>query len=183
MKKILFTSIALASCVSAFGQGQISFANSDSSSNAIKLGPTGATSYAQGTTTSGSGLVVELLWNNGTSYIVEDTFTSTYTGSGQNGQAPGQFSAGTLTIPQAGTESFKVEGFYTSGGTPYSGTSLVFTAAVTVSPAPLGHTDTGGSWVTGGGPGDLLLTPVPEPTTIALGGLGAAALLLFRRRK
>jgi len=27
------------------------------------------------------------------------------------------------------------------------------------------------------------LTPVPEPSTIALGGLGAAALLLFRRRK
>lgn len=29
----------------------------------------------------------------------------------------------------------------------------------------------------------LVLAPVPEPTTIALGGLGAAALLLFRRRK
>lgn len=29
----------------------------------------------------------------------------------------------------------------------------------------------------------LTLTPVPEPTTIALGGLGAAALLLFRRKK
>jgi hypothetical protein len=31
--------------------------------------------------------------------------------------------------------------------------------------------------------GNLILTPVPEPSTIALGGLGAAALLLFRRRK
>jgi len=31
--------------------------------------------------------------------------------------------------------------------------------------------------------GSLVLTPVPEPSTIALGGLGAAALLLFRRRK
>jgi hypothetical protein len=27
------------------------------------------------------------------------------------------------------------------------------------------------------------LTPVPEPMTLAVGGLGAAALLLFRRRK
>jgi hypothetical protein len=31
--------------------------------------------------------------------------------------------------------------------------------------------------------GDAILTPVPEPTTIALGGLGAAALMLFRRKK
>jgi len=29
----------------------------------------------------------------------------------------------------------------------------------------------------------LVLQPVPEPTTLALGGLGAAALLMFRRRK
>jgi len=31
--------------------------------------------------------------------------------------------------------------------------------------------------------GNMILTPVPEPTTLALGGLGAAALFLFRRRK
>jgi hypothetical protein len=29
----------------------------------------------------------------------------------------------------------------------------------------------------------LVLQPIPEPTTMALGGLGAAALLMFRRRK
>jgi len=34
-----------------------------------------------------------------------------------------------------------------------------------------------------GGYQGLILKSVPEPTTIALGGLGAAALLLFRRRK
>jgi len=185
MKKILLTSIALAGCVSAFGQGQIVFANSDSSSNAVKLGPSGATSYAQATIgTTGSGLVVELFWNNGTSFVLQDTFTSTFTGSGGGGQAAGQFSAGTLTIPTAGTQSFFIEGFYTApGNVAYSGTTLTFTASVTQSPAPVGHMDTGGNWVTGGVHGDMLLTPVPEPTTIALGGLGAAALLLFRRRK
>jgi hypothetical protein len=30
---------------------------------------------------------------------------------------------------------------------------------------------------------DLTITPVPEPTSLALAGLGAAALLIFRRRK
>jgi len=34
-----------------------------------------------------------------------------------------------------------------------------------------------------GGYAGLVVEPVPEPATIALGGLGAAALLLFRRRK
>ena len=32
-------------------------------------------------------------------------------------------------------------------------------------------------------PVDLVMTPVPEPATFALAGLGAAALLIFRRRK
>jgi hypothetical protein len=36
-----------------------------------------------------------------------------------------------------------------------------------------------GTTITGG----FTLTPVPEPTTMALAGLGAAALLIFRRRK
>ena len=41
-----------------------------------------------------------------------------------------------------------------------------------------------GTLLTGAtGLGALVLQPVPEPSTIALGGLGAAALLLFRRRK
>jgi len=183
MKKILLTSIASLAvaglCGNAFGQGQIVFANSDSSVNAITLNTlTGPV--------TGSGLVVELFWENGSSqFVLQDTFTSTYSGGGGNGQAPGQFSAGTLTIPTAGTETFFIEAFYTSGGHEYSGTTVNFTAPVTVSPAPVGHTDTGGSWTAAAGhQGDLaLIEVVPEPTTIALGGLGAAALLLFRRRK
>jgi len=46
-------------------------------------------------------------------------------------------------------------------------------------PTPLNIT----GWNTAGGPGDLVMTSVPEPATFALAGLGAAALLIFRRRK
>jgi hypothetical protein len=177
MKKILLTSIALAGLgVSAFGQGQILFENDLNSTSFVTLNTGG---------TSASGLVVELLWNNGSGFVVENTFTSTYTGLGQNGQAAGQFTGPELTIPTSGTQTFEVEGFYTTGGHAYTGITVAFTAPVTVSPAPLGKTDNGGSWTgSAGGQGDMeLFEIVPEPSTIALGGLGAAALLLFRRRK
>jgi hypothetical protein len=73
MKKILLTSIALAGLgVSAFGQGQITFENASSSNSFVTLNTGG---------TSTSGLVVELLWNNGSQFVLQDTFTSTYTGS------------------------------------------------------------------------------------------------------
>jgi hypothetical protein len=54
----------------------------------------------------------------------------------------------------------------------------------------LGWTSGSGSattpFVIGKGPGafnGLVLAPIPEPSTFALAGLGAAALLIFRRRK
>ena len=75
-----------------------------------------------------------------------------------------------------------------AGGATYEtqGANLVeFTAAManpsTTPPGIPGSINTTGQWN-----GSAILTPVvavPEPTTIALGGLGAAALLLFRRRK
>jgi len=50
-------------------------------------------------------------------------------------------------------------------------------------PTPPGTLTTGASGFGGANTAGLVLEPVPEPTTLALGGLGVASLLLFRRRK
>jgi hypothetical protein len=52
-----------------------------------------------------------------------------------------------------------------------------------VQPQANGGTSSSPSIYGGSGITSFILVPVPEPATIALGGLGAAALLLFRRRK
>src|ERR1700677_2640872 len=176
MKKILLTSIAVAACgIRAFGSGYILFENIDNSSAFVTLNSlTGPK--------TGSGLVADLFWDNGSAFVLEDTFTSTFTSSGSIGsgnvlQVDGQFNAGTVVIPQVGVQTFEVEGFYTSGGTPYSGTTGSFVATVNEFPSPPVTLDAengnNGSW-----DGNLVLNPVPEPTAITLGGLGATTLLM-----
>ena len=184
MKKILLTSIAVASCgISAFGRGVILFENADGSSD-----PNAVTLNSLTGPKTGSGLVVNLFWQNGSSFVLADTFTSTFTGSGSLGsgnvfQAPGQFEAGVVTVPQSGKQTFEIEGFYTSGGNMYTGTTGPFTGQVDAFPVAPVTTDSLITANSGGWDGNLVLTAVPEPSAIGLGGLGAAALLLFRRRK
>jgi hypothetical protein len=106
----------------------------------------------------------------------------------------------TITTPSgSGTATFEVVSWlgtattWAAALTPGSGTTYAtqganlveFTAKIanptSVPPGIPSSINSGsGQWN-----GNLLLTPttVPEPSTIALGGLGAAALLLFRRRK
>jgi PEP-CTERM motif len=185
MKKILLTSIAVAACgINAFGSGIVLFENIDNSSYAS------VTLNSSTGPPTGSGLVVDLFWDNGSSFVLEDTFTSTFTGAGSLGsgnvfQAPGEFEAGEVTIPQSGTQFFEVEGFYTSGTIAYAGTTGPFLAYAAPAGQPIPPQPIASLWPPGPGDwdGNLVLIPVPEPSAIALGGLGATSLLLFRRRK
>jgi len=64
-----------------------------------------------------------------------------------------------------------------AGGSPIGWAAPIQYGATGSSGTPLTFSATAG-WVTGFG-----VQPVPEPSTFALAGLGAAALLIFRRRK
>jgi len=105
--------------------------------------------------------------------------------------APGRFSGGTLTVPTpvpGGGAALVVRG-WTGGSLTWAGRDLVtgqdgyssiFTLAALGNPTtvPPGTPASINPAFTG-----LTLAPVPEPSSMVLAGLGAASLLLFRRRK
>jgi len=188
MKKILLTTtIAAGYGLSVFGQGQVSFANSNNSTATIGLNQPGT---SHGAPVGNPGFAVALLWYNGTSFQIVDTVQS-------SGNVTGIFNGGTVTLPgfQA-TGTFEVEGWYNAGGNyasyaaaaaaggSYLGITTSFTSSESLSPSPAPPMVVAGRGTVPAGAwnGDLVLV-VPEPSTIALGGLGAAALLLFRRKK
>jgi hypothetical protein len=189
MKKSLLTTIALGCAVSVFGQGLVQLENADNSAaNVSRVGGQSPT----GSAAAGS-YQVALLWFNGSSY---QQIGAVYQTTTVNNDGAGFFFGEIVTVPtySAGGGSFEVQGWSgnfasyaaaMAGGT-YLGQTPTFTSAegnasATPPGAPVHLTPVtpgAGQWT-----GNLILVPVPEPSTIALGGLGAAALLLFRRRK
>ena len=104
----------------------------------------------------------------------------------------GKFVGGTLTLapltPPGGNIDYVVVG--------WTGAAASFDAALTSGTAMVGVSDKATSATgnplttpaglpvaTSGSFAGMTLQPVPEPSTFALAGLGAAALLIFRRRK
>jgi hypothetical protein len=98
--------------------------------------------------------------------------------------APNNATTSVLTLPtQTGFDGSQTLDFVFTGSIPgYFGISE---GAVLPTTAAAASTGTPAAFVWGASPlvSSLVLVPVPEPSTIVLGGLGAAALLAFRRRK
>jgi hypothetical protein len=204
MKKYLSIIAATVMAASAYGQGTVAFQNNGTST--VKIGTSSSDPAAVGAPITVT--FVELLWaTSGTAYTPWDTSQNLSQWLAANpgwsaisasiksvSPTPGRFNGGTISatpLNPAGDVIRAVVAGWTGGfasfdqayasGTAFVGLSGLFTVDTgdpTTTPAGTPGALTG----TGGYTGQVLVQ-VPEPTSFALAGLGAAALLIFRRRK
>lgn len=177
MKRALIaTLLGIAVTATTYGQGSVQFQNYTTfgSSGAGQLFLDGGTSVPM----PNGFFNISLYYQLGT--VADPMATGTLiatTVSGSGGVAAGYYNAGAVVIPNyptaGGSITFEVAVVGTGAYALYSGHS----SALTLS-----------SIATGATPAGLLDIPafniiaVPEPSTFALAGLGAAAMLIFRRR-
>jgi len=188
MKKLIATTLlCTAAGLAAYAQGTVNFAN-------VGVGLNAPVFLSDGTTKAGAGYTAALLAGATPSSLTQIATTALLSSS------PGYFLGGTQTIPTiagnspadilievyantyssfslakaAGTAGVANAWGWSGGGTPFTVTLGNPNATPPGTPATLSgltsfHLNPG--------------TGVPEPSTFALAGLGAAALLFFRRRK
>lgn len=183
MKKTLATIITVGALVaSSYAQGTVTFNNSATTKVTILDGTGARVDMPVG------GGRVELLWA-----AVGTTDPLLFSSVALTGftTAPGRFSGGAVTVPTtvAGGPAALVVRGWTGSSLTWAGRDLVagqdgwssiWTQAATGNPTtvPPGTPVSILPGFTG-----LALNPVPEPSSMVLAGLGAASLLLFRRRK
>jgi len=210
MKKLIVTTMSvvalIAATASSYGQGQIQFQNNTALSpvifgdltatpNVRAFGAAGTFEYglyvgASGATSLSQMILIDTAQNlgatSGTSALAGLISGGTVTGFGNVGTANGF--AGLVA---GNTYSYMVAVWTKAAGADYLtaynsgfagglfGTSVVGSITPAASPAtPVQAFGTGVGQL-----GGIAINPVPEPGTLVLGGLGAASLLLFRRRK
>jgi len=186
MKKAILGLLSVGAAASALAQGTVTFENA-ASFGTIRLNSSSGAYAAVGSFT------VALLWANSASTVPQASLSqiATYVPNAAAGDGFGQFYGPTVTTPSgSGTMVFEVEAWYgnfanyaaaVAGGSAFVGQTAEFLNATgTVTPpGPVPNlAGSGGTW-----DGNMVMVSVPEPGTLALGGLGAAALLFFRRRK
>jgi len=196
MKKLILSSIlTIGTAAAVLAQGTVNFESAQQTGTVTENTSSGpaAGSVTQGA--NGTTWQVALLWSAtlSTSQSLA-SFTQAFVynvAAADPGHAQGFFTDNTpITIPTGaggGSAAFVVEGWtgnFASYGAAVAGGALVGVGAEFLNsmgnpnpPTPTPAVNTTGF------NGNLILVPTPEPATIALGGLGAAALLLFRRRK
>lgn len=193
MKKLILTALSVfALCATTFAQGTLTFNNS--SSAYIYDAFTGSSPVR-----SSGNVIVQLYWNASTAPGTQISLSegaNAGTGSGwtsvtptattRTGSFAGLITGATLSLPGT-TAGQTVTIQLLAWSSVYSTFAAAYQAgAVSISnpmTAQLGSTTTPGASLTTFGLQPMNVAAVPEPTTIALGLLGAGALLAVRRRK
>jgi hypothetical protein len=203
MKKLLTVALLAGAAQLSFGQGTVNFGSGVSAANKIATN-----SVAGGPSTGYIGTAANSYYFG--LFVAPSTVTTlstmdptqggfTFTGSvGANTGVGTGFWAGTspATIngfATASTASFVVVGWSANYGTTWAAAIAAFDSGTAgfwgvsgVAQAQLGGGITPAGTIFGNGPTQVhgfTVGAVPEPTTFALAGLGAAALMIFRRRK
>jgi hypothetical protein len=182
MKKLILTVALSVACVSAFAQGQLNFANFGAGANAPIFDTDGTTKLA------GAAFQADLYWGAGT---VTDSSLLTALGAPANFASSGYFLGGSRTItgqPGGSTITGQVRVWDTASGSSWAqastvqgakvGESVLFSIALTAPPTTP-NTLTG----LNGNSFSLRVVNIPEPSTLALAGIGLAGMLVLRRRK
>lgn len=209
MKKLIVTTVAIVACVSAFAQGKVSFGNDANHLFMVGSDPAHLTAnysslVGQAMPQIGSagpytmGNFTAELWA-GTSAGSLSLATS-IAADGQAGFNNGRLGNHAVTLagfPGGTVTFFQVRIWETAAGSWNAtqtgagrtewlqGESPVFSAvpgAILPNSIVLPGAPSNSTWANGPMSAGTV-DPVPEPSTLALAGLGAAALLIFRRRK
>jgi hypothetical protein len=198
MKKTLLTLALVTASVAAFAQGKVTFGN-DSLHLFVLTDPVAPSDTAGPINVSplpsGRSLIAQLYAGTSASSM---TLQTSYVLDAANwGPTPGRMvSKGIILsgVPGAQVASFNivitdvaaaVGSPFVAGapvGAMYYGTTGNFQATPGSSityPGLVSGTPAASTWA----PGNLSVSVVPEPSSMVLAGLGAASLLLFRRRK
>ena len=200
MKKVLLTLALTAVCAASFAQGKITMGNNANHliyfGGAVKAADSALaiTAITQAVTPSGATFLIDLYGGTSAGTMVLQTTAPINVLAGGGGFGNINFISPNMPGGINGTFQVKVRevGFATAelafanGG--YSGFGQIFTFTPSSSIA-FNSIVTGGSttWANGTqvlptGLGAIAVTVAPEPTSMALAGIGAAAMVIFRRR-